>query len=172
MKLSRLISILILVSLSPIVLANSGQAIIPTNQSYFTSNDNFQRSIINVSNITNKPVTITIKIYNQDGNLVIDGDGSETTGNMRGVHSFTNYSESLTGKTVEFTLAANGSAGIYLLGDSGSTDLLSYGTIKWQQNSKATVALIANISSNRFSRISGQQSSGKTQMEINGGLPF
>lgn len=67
-------------------------------------------------------------------------------------------------------LPAYASARLHVEGSSSGK--MMYGSIEWEQNSKASVALISSIEINRFYRETSRQSAQTQTLTVNNGLPF
>ncbi len=152
--------------------ANSGSAHIPPTECYFSSGDLFKRTSINVSNITDSNVEITITLYNHNGILVTDGDNNPSGGNLQAHFNYQNYTDNLTDSSLSLTIPANGAVQIWIHGGQGSQSILCSGKIEWTQQSKAAIALIASIENREFWRDSRRASSGRNALQINNGQPF
>lgn len=122
---------------------------------------------INVSNITDKPIKVTVTLYKQNGTLLVD-DGNNTSGIIADCSPnqgyLADYSENGTNSSLTFTLNAH-STGIFCLKSPDSNPTFGYGVIQWtQDNSSVTHAMTANIVE--------IGSTTKCPLSINSGLPF
>ena len=154
--------------------ASSGKAFIPMIHARVASTDNRVNCHTSLSNISNETVDITITYYNASGTVIVDGDGSTSTGPIRVVSgAVTNYVENPASGSVEFSLGANETAVVMLKSDSdGSSFTIGYGTIEWEKNSVNGVALISQVFIDEFIRDSQKSSHGYYAIPVNNGLPF
>lgn len=154
-----------------VVSAKSGKAIVPTFETWDSGSSNYKRGDIHISNITDEPVSVFITLYDSSGNILTDGDGSPSSGNIKLEYTASAYDDNLSDASVTFTLAANSSAYVRIMGD-GTTKTLAYGSIEWEQISKNTVALVAHSTVQEYKKVSGEQSRSTYSLPINNGLPF
>lgn len=133
---------------------------------FYTNSD--VTNCINISNITDQPVSVTLTLYKADGTLIKD-DGSSTTGyikeNKEDCSALLNYSDNNPTSTLTFTLNAHSSGCFWI----GNRSLLTtgYGVIKWSQNNstadKALVAAAVQFSATTTNSV---------PFLINAGMPF
>ncbi|XOV79478.1 MAG: hypothetical protein ACFHVJ_00605 [Aestuariibacter sp.] len=168
--MKKLLTFATLLAFSFNLFAASGQASFPPFEITYFTPDDFKRAWINVSNITDEPVTVKFTLYDDAGNVVTDGDNSPSTGPIRAQYNFSSYSDSIAGQSGQFVLQANSSARLWVHGNG--TPTMMYGTIAWEQDSKATVALLSNIMIDRFYRQTYRQSSHTQNIVVNGGEAF
>lgn len=124
------------------------------------------------SNITGSNVSIEIVLYEQNnssGNPVVllDGDDSPTTGDVR-AENITSYDENtVNGATVKFVIAPYETAVLSINLSSGTK--MGYGRIEYSQGSASLITLIAHgvvVVTNSTSLRS------ERTIPINNGLPF
>lgn len=155
-----LVTMVCLLSLSTVTLANSGSAILPYISWSYTSSTHYRNPEFTVSNITNQPITISITVYNSDG-TVLDGKYFKTSGNAQNLIANPSSETS-----VSFTLNAYCTGGTYISGITG----MGYGRITWSNSdpntSQGIVATIGHYTQN------SQMSFSSTVIPINNGLPF
>jgi len=138
----------------------SGKAVIPS----FTQQANIDTNL-NVSNITNAPINVTITLYNYDGTVITD-DNDANAGKIRGTNLL-NYDDQNTNTTASFTLNGHstGVVNIYFY-----TSLnYGYGVIQWSQDSDNINGLVVQGS------YLNRETTGETSrygIPINNGMPF
>lgn len=124
-----------------------------------------------ISNITDKPLDVTVTLYDSNGSLVID-DGSSSTGRiaLSTTHSQPlNYSDKNTDSTVTFTINAH--CTIYFKVDITSTLYFGYGDIQWRQSGSITDGLVCT-GVGFYVNTDNSNLPGRFPIDINGGLPF
>lgn len=143
---------------------STGKAVIPS----FGSNKTMC-SFFYVSNITDKPINVTITLYNLDGSIIID-DNSPTTGRIALINGTpSNYNEAQTDCSLTLTIDANCTNVIGLPYDNNNNLLLGYGVIQWTQSGRALQGLIVS-GQKLYITTTGDNS--RLNIDVNNGLPF
>ncbi|BCJ98131.1 hypothetical protein [Anaerocolumna chitinilytica] len=159
-----LVMVTCLVSPSGIVSASSystGKAVIPWYVQSSSTMCGFS-----VSNITDKPINVTITLYNSDGTILLD-DNSASTGFITGTSELLNYCDQNTDSTLTFTLNAHSTGTFQTYYNTISKS--GYGVIKWEQDGTAIQGLVAH--GGYQNKVSNTVNSAFA-IPINGGLPF
>lgn len=148
------------------VFAASGSAhIMPTTWSNGSSS--FEQPNILISNITDESVDVVFTLYDETGVIQADGDDSQTSGlfTLYGA-SVTNYDDNPTGASVSFTLAANDTVRLRIVGSS--TLEHGYGLIEYSHDGAEVKALVAMLKL----REGATGHDGISIVPVNQGLPF
>ena len=166
------IALAMLLVFAQVTLAGSGSAVIPHLRWSISSPgpDNLIPEIY-LSNITDKPLNVTLAFFEQEGQVFLDGDGSAATGmiRVRGA-AVTNYDEAPNQGSVSFQLAAKNTVRVVLIGPDDASDRIGFGTIEWSKNNVTAVGLIASM---RALRVEGDQGGfSQINVPINNGVPF
>lgn len=140
-------AILLLISLISVTtssIAGSGSAVVP----FWSTFSSTQRTIIQISNISNSEINLVFKAFGRDGT---------ETSNL----SYENFTDNN-------TRLAPGTTGRIMIG--GTQSNWGYGTIEWSNypGSNDTVALVAS----GFSRTAESSLRSEHLIQINNGLPF
>ncbi|MCG8553304.1 MAG: hypothetical protein MI799_23105, partial [Desulfobacterales bacterium] len=123
-----------------------------------------------VSNISDSDATVTVILYDQDGNIFQD-DGSDNTGFIWVDNHDGNYNDNFSGGTVTYTLSGHSTSGIYIRPDT-TTSMQGYGVIKWSNSTENIVSLIAIGFDNYVHTNPTTKSRARYSIEINNGMPF
>ncbi len=141
---------------------STGKAVIPV---YGAGGSN--QTSINISNITDSPIDVTVTLYYPDGTIIID-DGSISTGLIYSTYAtMLNYNDQHTDSTLTFTLNAHSTCR-FKTNITTSQIQNGYGVISWSQNGTTLQGLVANASL-------GATTTTYTTAQnitINGGMPF
>lgn len=149
-------------SMSAPTLANNGSAFIPH---FLTDPGSKFYSYIYLTNISNSPIDVTIKLNDMDGNQIFD-DGNGATGLINGALGSTSYAEPTSGETVTLTIPAKGTSSIRLEPTAYNQ---GFGSISWTSNDDSRQQ--AMLAYGRVLRhTNGYESS--YPIMINNGLPF
>jgi len=148
----------------PSVYAATGSAIIPSwhavdygsssNQSYF---------LLNISNITEKATSVSVRLFDKAGNIYQQGSGESLQ-----VADAVSFDVSGAAETVKINIAPNATISMSVLTSSLQN---GYGVIEWQQDgTKSLEALVANGTQLVYKSDLSHRS--ERTIAINNGLPF
>lgn len=168
-KLTYPFVFLFTVCLTSMASAGSGSAVIPFHRGADNPGNYFYRTTIQISNITNAPIEVTITLFHWDGTLVQDGDDNMGTGLLQG-YNFVNYDDDPPAASYKGIINPKESAGIGFKGIHGGLQPYGWGLVQWNQESDAAVGVVAHgYAETRFySTNIGYQFA----IPINGGEPF
>lgn len=150
MKKSVLLLIILIFSANTSY-SDTGAAYIPYNLSSTTVSNEMG---VTISNITDDIVSVTITMYDLNGNKITSASAFTQNNNVA-----QNIDTSPTGATISFDIPANATASLTYGNWAGH----GYGKIEWTQNSNRRTALLAHALRNN---------SGSFSIPINAGLPF
>ncbi len=168
--------IVCLVGSASVTYGNSGSAIIPCVTRAREANRYFITGIF-YSNITNDPATITITLYDTNGEIIKDTDNSQTAGAIqlgRTGATHLNYTENLSNASVSFTLEGHktGWIAVHQTSNSTGTQDVGYGIIEWTQEGSAhnVQCLVAHgMMADIYTNLAN---SSRFAIPINNGMPF
>ncbi len=146
------------------VVANSGSAVIPTFNSQKDGN-NYQRTTVQISNITKEPINVEILLYKSNGNLWYD---ILSTVNVT-VANALNFDGSSADNSFQFSLNGNQTCCFTLHAYINGHTEFGYGIIKWTQNSPAVHGLVAR---GQQWCVIGSSYAFCSSITINNGQPF
>lgn len=122
-----------------------------------------------VSNITDKPVDVSIIFYNSDGTIKTD-DNNQNDGYIKGNIESLNYSEQTPDTSATFSLAPHATTCLIIQNPLSTDEQEHYGNgvIKWSQESNNLQSLVVHsqvtsIVNNSWSRFA---------IDVNSGMPF
>ena len=158
---------------SNMTFAGSGKEFISHFVARDAGGDNRVNCYTTVSNISNKPVTVTLTFYNDAGDIITDSGDVTNAGNIHlQLDGVSGYTESVPNASVQFVIGANKTATLTLKSDTDGSNTFGYGTITWKKNGVKGVALLAHTRIDEFMRDSEKSSRGDYTVAINNGLPF
>lgn len=167
-KVVIVLSVLVLVVSTTFVnamdLANvsTGSAIIPF---YYCNEATSYSTWYQVSNITDKPVEVTIVLYKDNG-VILKDDNNYNTGTIVAVPvvdlNVINYTEDVSGGTVKFSLNPHTQAHIGVLDKGGYQQ--GHGKISWSQQGSTQQALVVHASA--------YNGTNSEVISVNAGMPF
>ncbi|MGE0268599.1 MAG: hypothetical protein AB7S78_09125 [Candidatus Omnitrophota bacterium] len=171
-KFITLIALTALIFTPALSHAASGQAVVGGLNWTYTSTYYLTWPFIQLSNVTGADIDITIKIYDESGSIVTDGDDSTSTGLFRNNFggTVTNWDDNPTGASMSFTLAANSSVELRIA-PSSSTIKHGYAIIEWDQDSSAAVGLVGIVRM-LINNYYNQNTNTVSDILINEGKPF
>jgi hypothetical protein len=117
--------------------AQSGSATVSHLQSSFHNSSSRMESFIHLTNTSETDTEVTIKIYNQSGNVVSDVDNDSNAGLLR-ASNISNYSDVNSSYSVKFTIAPKHSTRVSLMNPS-TAEILGYAVIEWKKESTTEV---------------------------------
>lgn len=154
----------------------SGSAVIPYYQGSMDTGMYVTTGLLTVSNITDSPITVTITLYDHNGDIVTDtADPSSSAGHLKlagSSASVTNWIDNAAGPdySVSFTLGGHNTLRLSI---SSETTSLGYGRIQWyQSNSSATHGLTAHSRVWVYHDLGTKISNSMDSISVNGGMPF
>lgn len=147
--------------------AGCGSAVIPSFYSSETTAQNVFAAI-EMSNISNNVITVSITLYDKNGSVFID-DGGEDSGDIT-ADNVINYSDSCYNHTAEFDIEPHGTISFVAFHTAGVEKNYHYGIIEWESDSMDANALIATLRRNNHFYNSNTYS--MMAVPINNGLPF
>ena len=156
--------LVLLLAISPSVFAATGSAIIPSWHSVnYGSGSNQSYFLLNISNITDKATSVSVRLFDKAGNIYQQGSGESLQ-----VADAVSFDTSGTAETVKINIAANATISMSVL---TSTVQNGYGVIEWQQDgSKSVEALVANGTQLVYKSDFSHRS--ERTISINNGMPF
>ncbi len=141
---------------------STGKAVIP--HFFLTPIFNYY---IDVSNITDNPIEVTLTLYDKDGSIIKD-DNNVSAGQIK-AYTVLNYCDQNVDSTASFTLNPHCTGIIELaLNPIGK---YGYGVIEWKQNGSIMKGLISCGYMYNYKNDSTTVQS-ISYFDINGGLPF
>jgi len=137
---------------------STGNAVLPL---FYT--DTTTTTTYSVSNITDKPIDVTITLYNRDGSLLTDDNSySLGSGKITCTDNLLNYRDNNSDSTVTFTLSQHKTSVLTALYSQQQN--FGYGIVEWKQEGSTQQGLIMTGS--------GNSPNGSSGISINGGMPF
>ena len=164
------LSIMLMLPLHGIAGSAGPAAIIP----YFSAVDNTPSGalVISISNITDSDIDVIVTLYDQNGNVITDGDDSATSGILQANNVIGFYDTGQSGgigpdESAVLFIAANATAELILMPTSVK---YGYGTIQWiKADARAVCGLVAQAFPVRLSDTGDYE---RYTLLINGGNPF
>jgi len=97
-------------------------------------------TVLYFSNVTDKPINVSVKLFKHDGTLLTD-DGSATTGQFKS-WQYDSYNDNVADKSVVMTIQPN-STSLFSINPTQSL-AQGYGVIEWEQNGNAVQGLVSH----------------------------
>jgi hypothetical protein len=125
-----------------------------------------------ISNITDKPIDVTVTLYDNNGSLITD-DGNPNTGrivisDLLGILP-QSYNDKNSDSTVIFTI--NPHCSTYFKLGLTNTTYFGYGDVQWRQSGSITQGLVCTGVSWQTNK-DNPDLNGRLPIDVNSGLPF
>ncbi len=189
MRILRFLALMLSLTLALPVLAvpafaGSGKAIVPPAATMYAGSTNYTSLRLNLSNISENTVEITLKLRDQNGTMVYEHDTTtpaNDNGDLLADYTSGTYAEAdddADSFTMTFELEGKKSCSLtyYPKTASGGSRIVAYGTIEWE-NKESTendqVALIATGHRLNLNQPAGANTQKSLyNLSINNGVPF
>lgn len=167
-KLMMMFVFMGLVGLATTAQAKSGNAVVSTTHTFYTSTTYYYQKSLYITNITNSDINVTITFYDETGAAVQDGDDTKTTGSIRNNRgTVTNWDDNATNASVSFTLAGNDTTTVTFV---PASSVYGYAVIEWSQTSDAILGLLAMLEFEYFYNTDKYYYT--DNVPVNNGMPF
>lgn len=162
--------ILALATLSFGTFANSGKGIIGHFEAFSVEpGDNQTDGYIYLTNVAAEPITVTITVYDRNGNIIREQDNNASAGIIK-VDDASNYSDGVT-YTAKFNIGVNSTSRFWLDANYGSW-YRGYAVVEWEKSTASNLVLQNALIANAMIYRSFERNVGYYIIPVNNGAPF